>query len=227
MPQHFFADSVALAWTYFGVVLAITLIATYTDLRSLLIPKWLTLPALAGGVIFHVVLGGVRGPSFLWADGGWLLGAVDGLLFALAGFAVGFALFFVMFMVGACHGGDVKLFAAVGAWVGPLLVILLLAVTIVFVVLLSIARLVWQSGRRGFRRTVKDYSMTGAAKRGKGSGKQAQAQPKETRKRLMAYSPAVAMSTALVLLFMFRVPLHLVTPKPEPTDKSHQANATH
>ena len=149
MPRHFFADSLVLAWTYYAVVLGITLIATYTDLRRLLIPKWLTLPALAGGVIFHAALGAVRGPWFVFnPNWGWFLGAADGLMFALAGFVVGFALFFVMFMAGACHGGDVKLFAAVGAWVGPVVAIFLLALTIVFVVVLAAGRLIWQSGRR-------------------------------------------------------------------------------
>jgi prepilin peptidase CpaA len=222
MPQHFFADSLVLAWAYYGVVLGITLIATYTDLRRLLIPKWLTLPALAGGVIFHVVLGAVRGPWFvLDPNSGWFLGAVDGLLFALAGFAVGFALFFVMFMAGACHGGDVKLFAAVGAWVGPVATIFLLALTIVFVVVLAAARLVWQSGRRGFRRTVKDYSMKGARQPLKGSG---QPERKETRRRLMAYSPAVALSTAVLLLWMFKLPLHLAAPKPEQGDRNQASS---
>lgn len=39
---------------------------------------------------------------------------------SLMGFAVGFVLTFPMFAIGAIRGGDVKLIAGVGAWVGPI-----------------------------------------------------------------------------------------------------------
>jgi Flp pilus assembly protein protease CpaA len=57
-------------------------------------------------------------------------GAVDGLLFAAAGFAGGFTLFFGLWLMGVCGGGDVKLFAALGAWIGPVLVVAVLAVSL-------------------------------------------------------------------------------------------------
>src|SRR5437660_12751750 len=38
---------------------------------------------------------------------------------AFAGMGVGFGLTFIMFAMGAIGGGDVKLMAAVGAWMGP------------------------------------------------------------------------------------------------------------
>ena len=54
---------------------------------------------------------------------------LDGLLFTLAGVAVAFAIMFGMWVLGVCGGGDVKLYAAVGAWVGPwnILPVLILA----------------------------------------------------------------------------------------------------
>jgi prepilin peptidase CpaA len=125
---------------------------------------------------------------------------------ALLGCLTGFGLFLVMFVLGTCRGGDVKLFAAVGAWVGPSLSVLLLAGTIVAVVLIAMARLAWNLVTHGFRSTYKDYTLRGApVRRG---GKRAE-EPKTTRRRLTAFSPAVALSAALVLLWSFGPDLHL------------------
>jgi prepilin peptidase CpaA len=214
MPQPFFPH-VALAWVFYVALVSITLIATYTDLRSLQIPKWLTLPALGVGILFNIILGACGRGSFLIGGEGGFLGALDGLLLSLAGFATGFALFFVMFFLGTCRGGDVKLFAAVGAWVGPMVTIYLLAGTIVAVVLLSVLRLVWNILTHGFRSTVRNYTLSGAP--GKGKGKKAAAEPRTTRRRLTAYSPAVAISAALILLWIFGVELHLRQPKAKGT----------
>ncbi len=46
------------------------------------------------------------------------MGALDGFLFALVGSLVGFAFFAILFALGTCGGGDVKLFTAIGAWLG-------------------------------------------------------------------------------------------------------------
>lgn len=218
MPEPFFPNGVVLAWVFYLAVVGVTLVATYTDLRYLQIPKWLTLPTLALGVLLNIVLGawtdGPRGP-FLFGGAGGFLGALDGLLLALAGCLLGFGLFLVMFVLGTCRGGDVKLFAAVGAWVGPVLILYLLAGTIVAVILMALARLAWNMLTQGFRSTYKNYTLRGApAKR---AGRKA-TEPKTTRRRLTAYSPAVALSAALVLLWMFSegLGLHLRPVKARP-----------
>jgi len=210
MPQPFFPNAVVLAWAFYLALVSVTLVATYTDLRFLLIPKWLTLPSLAVGVLLNVVLGSLitdvpRG-RFLFGGEGGFLGALDGLVLALSGCVTGFGLFLVMFVLGTCRGGDVKLFAAVGAWVGPLLVVYLLLGTIVAVVLLAVVRLAWNLATHGFGSTYKDYTLRGAA--GRRPGKRAD-EPKTTRRRLTAFSPAVALSAALVLLWIFSPDLHL------------------
>jgi prepilin peptidase CpaA len=43
----------------------------------------------------------------------------SGLVHALGGWLVGAAVFFVPFALGGLGGGDLKLLAALGAWVGP------------------------------------------------------------------------------------------------------------
>jgi prepilin peptidase CpaA len=77
-------------------------IACALDLRWRRIPNWLTVGAALAGIAYHGVVGG-------WA----------GIETAAAGWAVGLAIFFVPFALGGLGGGDVKLVAALGAWLGP------------------------------------------------------------------------------------------------------------
>lgn len=223
MPKPFFPDAVALAWAFYLALVSITLIATYTDLRYLQIPKWLTLPTIALGLVFNIVLGALtNGPrgSFLIGGEGGFLGALDGLLLSVLGCATGFGLFLLMFVLSTCRGGDVKLFAGVGAWVGPMLCLYLLAGTIIAVVLMSMARLVWKFFTHGFGKTFHDYTLRGAPEKKKG---QKANEPKTTRRRLTAYSPAVAMSAALLLLWFFGVDLHLRAPQAEKSAAAQMA----
>jgi prepilin peptidase CpaA len=212
MPHPFFPLEPAFAWVYCLALVGLTAAASYTDLRRLTIPKVLTLSTLALGILMNLVRGaglGAEGHA-VWKLGanGAAVGALDGLLFALAGFATGFALFFVMWLLGTCGGGDLKLFAALGAWVGPTLAVLVLIGTLILVVVFAVARLAWSFVTRGYRPTARDYTLQGAAK----SGKRGAAEARRTRQRLMAYSLPVAVSTALVLAWVFRGELHLAPP---------------
>src|SRR5208283_4704741 len=105
-----FPDSAGFAWTYYLVLVALLLVAAYSDMRRMIVPKSLTLPTLALGLLFNVVRGawlGAAGAEPVWIlgqHGAWI-GALDGLLYALAGLAIGFGLFFVMWILGTCGGG--------------------------------------------------------------------------------------------------------------------------
>jgi prepilin peptidase CpaA len=82
--------------------LTLLAIATFVDLRSRRIPNWLVLPFLAAGVIVTTALLGVKGLGR--SVGGIALAvAVTGILCWLRGMGM----------------GDLKLCAAVGAWIGP------------------------------------------------------------------------------------------------------------
>src|SRR5438876_3623396 len=158
VSHPFFPDPV-LAWIF---------CVALPDLRRMVIPKTLTLLALALGIAMNLVRGAWMGASGheVWILGqreAWL-GALDGFLFTLAGFAAGFSLFLVMYVLGTCGGGDVKLFAALGAWIGPGLVIPVLLGTIVLVIVLSVLRLAAGLLASGFRPTLKNYSLQGAAR---------------------------------------------------------------
>jgi prepilin peptidase CpaA len=87
-------------WFYLACGLYV-IAAFVTDVRSMKIPNRLTLPVTVMGVLAHII----------W--GGW-----EGVLFSAAGFAVGFGVLFLMYMIGAVGAGDVKLFGGIGAWTG-------------------------------------------------------------------------------------------------------------
>ncbi|MCS7305807.1 MAG: A24 family peptidase [Thermoguttaceae bacterium] len=77
------------------------LVAAITDARLHRIPNWLTVPAALLGLLYHTVA----------PDG-------MGILAALAGFGVGFLLLLLPALLGGGGMGDVKLLAALGAWLG-------------------------------------------------------------------------------------------------------------
>ena len=88
--------------TLFAVcALSTSIVGMAIDLRSAKIPNWLTLGGLSTALAFRVFLGGWSGLS-------------SGLLGALLGFGV----LFLPFLARGIGGGDVKLMAAVGAWIG-------------------------------------------------------------------------------------------------------------
>ncbi len=133
------------AWVFGAALLAGLVFACWHDLRTLRVPKPVSLALLAGGVLANLVRGAWVGAdgAEAWSLGanGWAVGAADGFLFSLAGFAVGFAMFFVLWVFGVGGGGDVKLAAAVGAWVGPRWFFFVLVVALVAVTVLTVARI--------------------------------------------------------------------------------------
>jgi len=110
-----------------GAVL-LSLIAGWTDLRSRRIPNWLTVPGLLLGIAANTVLGG-------WS----------GLATSLKGVAVGLALLLPFVLLRSLGAGDWKLAGALGAFVGPKLIDLLVAS--VFVAGLMAVALVIYKGR--------------------------------------------------------------------------------
>jgi prepilin peptidase CpaA len=85
-----------------GFALATGLVASATDLRSRRIPNVLTLGSSVAAVAF-----------WIWNSG------LAGVATSVGGWAVGCALFLPWFVLGGMGAGDVKLLAALGAWLGP------------------------------------------------------------------------------------------------------------
>jgi prepilin peptidase CpaA len=83
------------------LVLAASSIAAVTDVWKFKVYNVLTLPLLAGGLIYHVVDGGRAGLA------GSIIGAV-----------VGFSVMIMIYTMGGMGAGDVKFVTALGAWLG-------------------------------------------------------------------------------------------------------------
>jgi prepilin peptidase CpaA len=83
-------------------VITIGVVACVTDLRTRRIPNLLTFGAALAGVAYHAITGGYTGMGH--SVGGW---------------AVGVLAFLLPFALGGLGAGDVKLIAALGAWLGP------------------------------------------------------------------------------------------------------------
>ena len=83
------------------VVIVAALIAAATDIWKFKVYNALTLPLLLGGLIYHAATAG-------WAG---LANSALGLLF-------GFAILLLFYAMGGMGAGDVKLMAAIGAWLG-------------------------------------------------------------------------------------------------------------
>jgi prepilin peptidase CpaA len=86
----------------YGSMLLITLIASVTDVRSGLIPNWLTFPSLLLGPCIEAAYGGMRG-----------------LAFSVLGIVIAGGIPLLFHRMGGMGGGDVKLFAALGGLGGP------------------------------------------------------------------------------------------------------------
>ena len=80
--------------------------ACVTDLRERRVPNALTLGSAVTALVYHSYMSGLTGLGM--AAGGWIIGLV---------------LFLPLFALRGIGGGDVKLLAAFGAWLGPSLVI--------------------------------------------------------------------------------------------------------
>jgi prepilin peptidase CpaA len=84
------------------LALATVAAACLCDVRSRKIPNTLTFGAALAAVVCHAWTGGMSAVGI-----------------GLAGWVAGCLLFFPLFALGGMGAGDVKLLAAVGAWLGP------------------------------------------------------------------------------------------------------------
>ena len=131
-----------------AVTLTIALIACVTDIRSRRIPNVLTFGAALAGLAFHLFTGG--------RDAGY-----DSAM----GYLAGTALFLPFFVLGGMGAGDIKLLAALGAWVGPAHVMWLAVYASisggVFAVVVGLARGYLGTALRNVRNLVQFWWLTG------------------------------------------------------------------
>ena len=224
MLPSFYPDP-AFGWIFYAVLVGFLAVAAYLDLGWLKIPKKVTLPMLGAGLVVSVVRGAWMGSVLSGSDdqvvfafaNSPVLGALDRLLCSVAGFAVGFGVFSLLWILGKGGGGDVKLMAALGAWVGPKWMLYLIFGSMLVFVVLAVVRLFQKLLRRGVQKTV--FSVKEGAARDN-----AKKTPVGARRRsdVIGYSLPAAVATALLLPCFFWSDLGL--PKPVKVTPAVQAS---
>lgn len=164
----------SVAWWPTVVALAIAVI---TDLRSNRIPNWLVFPFLAAGLIVSGVFHGSAG-----------LGR------SALGILVGASVLGIFCWLGGMGMGDLKLCAAIGAWIGPSQLAVALAMT---GIVGGVMALCWALAGGFLRDSLGGTCdlLFGFAKRGvRPHPELALTNP---RARRMPYAPAIALGTIL------------------------------
>jgi prepilin peptidase CpaA len=162
-----------LSYIFVGLVGVYTLTAAVLDFRLHKIPNYLTVPAALAGLAFHT-----------FASTGW------GPLVSLSGFAVGFSLLIIPWLLGGSGMGDVKLLAALGAWLGPRLILIAFSVSIGAAAILAVGVLAYVACTSGLATSQRRFL-------------QSRQPATPTRAlRVLPFAVPVAMSTWLVLFWV-------------------------
>lgn len=184
-------------WTVQHLVFVISLVSftlatAYTDTFRWKIPNKLTLPFFGLGLLYQIVFWGVE-PWHGLMD-------THGLLDGLAGFVLGFGLYFALWFVAGGGAGDVKLMGALGVWLGFKLTFFLIIASLFMVVFDSIVVMIYRVLRMGAKRYKQQYLATGKTDaKGKPVFKQETREEKRKR-RMLPFAIPVAMAVWLVML---------------------------
>lgn len=160
-----------------GVVFSLLLaVACVSDLRARRIPNALVLATLALGIAFSI------------ADAPVL----PGLGRSMAGAATGLAIWLPFWMLRKIGAGDVKLFAAAGAWLGPADAVTAALAAAVLGGVLTLLWLVWE---QGIGRTARGIALGAASAQ---SGVKAPGLLVVPSRKRVPYGLALAAGAALV-----------------------------
>lgn len=209
--KPFFPD-IAFGWAFVGVLLAMLFVAAWIDYRTTRIPKLLSISMAATGLIANVIRGCWMGEIGLetWylRSGSLWLGGLDGLMFAIVGLTFAFFLYFGMYVLGTCGGGDIKLAAALGAWIGWRYILYFLLVSVVVLLVWSIGNLL--SGNRPSASQIKKAKAAAKEKK-----------KIELPRGRVTFSASAMISAAIVMAWVFRYDLHLDEPPAAKNEISH------
>jgi prepilin peptidase CpaA len=181
-------------WLAWWPTLIVLIVATFMDLRSRRIPNWLVFPFLLIGLVVSPWRHDWDGLG----RGGWQASGLNfswhGVGQSFAGVAVGFLIFGLLFLMGGMGAGDVKLCAAIGAWVGPMQMLLALVVTGIAG---GIMVLCWAVFAGFFKELLTGASDLVFGWKQRGMRGDPEAVLSNPLKRKMPYAPAIAVGTLM------------------------------
>lgn len=158
----------------FVLIAAFVAVAALLDFRTQKIPNYLTVTGAIVGVIYHTAAG-------------------NGVLWSLAGLGVGFVLLLLPFILGGGGAGDVKLLAALGAWMGPLWVAVTFGLAAIVGTFISLTVLMVAACQVGIGGAKRQYNIAGAGV--------ADGRPRKIKRHLPFVVP-IALSTWMVLGYL-------------------------
>ena len=159
-----------------AIVAGITAAAAVIDYRQHKIPNYLTVPAAIVGLAYSLLSGWI-GPAS-----------------ACAGLVVGFLVLLTPWILGGGGMGDVKLLAALGAWLGPFLILVVFAGAVMTAAFMAISIMTYTALSLGISSTKERYLATAGAGHASSSN-----QPRPTHKRVLPFAVPIAISTWCVL----------------------------
>jgi len=115
--------------------------AAFTDCRMHRIPNYITVPTAILGLVYHTVSPEGVGP--------WM---------SMAGFGIGFSLLFIPWLLGGSGMGDIKLLAALGAWLGPKWLLTAFVLSMLIASVMAIAMLFQNFAKWGAGKARKKFS---------------------------------------------------------------------
>jgi prepilin peptidase CpaA len=184
-----------LAWWPTLIVLAVAIV---TDLRWRRIPNWLVLPFLLAGIVISPLRSDWSGVGQgIWLRTDWAgirHGFWHGLGQSLAGAGLGFLIFGIFLWMGGMGAGDVKLCAAIGAWIGPAQLFVALVVTAMAG---GIMVLCWIAYRKLFKKLMLCAGDLVFGRKPGGIGRDPESSIADLLKRKMPYAPAIAIGTLM------------------------------
>jgi prepilin peptidase CpaA len=111
----------------FFVTTVAAIVAAVIDFRRFRVPNVLTFPLCISGWIFHTAVNGLTG-----------------LQYSAGGIIVGVLILLIFYVLGVMGAGDVKLLAAIGAWIGGTNTLYVFCVAGVVTGIHSLVVLTWQ-----------------------------------------------------------------------------------
>jgi prepilin peptidase CpaA len=165
------------------LVAGFTLAAATIDLYCKRVPNWLTVPAAALALVSHSFAPQGHGP-----------------LLCLAGFAVGFSLLLLPWIIGGGGMGDVKLLAALGAWLGPVLILVAFGGSAIVAAGGAAAVLAFNTMQNGIASTRRKYVTAGS--NGNIPLTHEEGLKRAKKRRVLPFAVPVAVSTWVLLAWM-------------------------